>query len=387
MRRKYLYIGAVFLVAGVYTGYAGLRPLEPITPSITPVSFTTLKPELSLDYQFSVSLYAEGLGMLTEHRALEPRSTASTIKVLTAALVLQKKPLKPGEQGEMITFDEQDVARYQAMQAEGQSTVAVVAGESVTERQALEALLVASANNIAEKLAVWAFGSQEAYLKTAQRFTEVKGLSRTKVADASGFSADTKSSAADMQVIVQEALQNPVILDIASKTEVTFGSQVLTNTNKLLGIDGIDGLKTGYTDEAGGSLLLTQQKGFYGETLRVSAVILGAPDRAATFTSGRTVLAQAKDFISTVNITTKGNVVGSYSAPWGAKAEIGASDRLDSIAVKGREVFARPEARSMLPASKGTSVGTLSSHGKSVGIELKEDLAPPSLWWRITHPR
>ncbi len=385
-RRKSVPYFFVIIMLGIYGTYAMVRPLTPIKPEVHPVSYTTIKPDKPLNYPFSVSLYAEGLGTVTETNAVESRSTASTIKVLAATLILQKKPLKADEQGEMITFDEADAAMYREKLANGESVTAFDPGTSISQRDALEAVLIASANNVTEKLAVWAYGSVDNYLAAAKRFTEVKGLSKTTIADVSGFSKGTKSSAADMQVIVQEALKQPAIVSITSKAEVQVGDKTLVNTNKLLGVDGISGLKTGYTDEAGGCLLLTQDREIFGNKIRVSAVILGAPDKAATFTSGRTVIANIADFISNQNLVTKGSVLGWYEAPWGARSEIVATEALYDLAVDGQEVFARPTVDNIGPSVAGTVVGVISSGKQKVNLELKTDFAKPPLIWRLLHP-
>src|SRR5690242_21964551 len=80
---------------------------------------------------------------------------------MTAYLVLHDHPLASGQDGPTITLTETDVADTERRRGQDESVVSVVAGERLTERQALQALLLPSANNIAAVLARWDAGSTE----------------------------------------------------------------------------------------------------------------------------------------------------------------------------------------------------------------------------------
>src|ERR687888_180259 len=84
---------------------------------------------------------------------------ASVAKVMTAYLVLRDHPLRPGEDGPTITLTGADVADTDRRRRQEESVVSIVAGEQLTERQALQGLLVPSANKIAAVLARWDAGS------------------------------------------------------------------------------------------------------------------------------------------------------------------------------------------------------------------------------------
>jgi len=78
---------------------------------------------------------------------------ASVTKVMTALVVLQTIRCSPGEEGPAITMTAADVGAYEAGVRVGRSELRVAVGETLTEHQALEALLVGSANNVADALA------------------------------------------------------------------------------------------------------------------------------------------------------------------------------------------------------------------------------------------
>jgi len=84
---------------------------------------------------------------------------ASVAKVMTAYLVLRDHPLRSGEDGPTITLTDADVVDTDRRRGQQESVVSIAAGEQLTELQALQALLLPSANNIAAVLARWDAGS------------------------------------------------------------------------------------------------------------------------------------------------------------------------------------------------------------------------------------
>src|SRR5215831_15686379 len=88
---------------------------------------------------------------------------------MTAYLVLSDHPLPAGGPGPAITVTAADVTAYDSDQRQGQSVVRVVAGEKLTERQALEAMLIPSGNNIAALLARWDAGPDRAFVAKMNR--------------------------------------------------------------------------------------------------------------------------------------------------------------------------------------------------------------------------
>ena len=97
--------------------------------------------------------------VLATHGVQKPVPTASVAKLITVLCVLKKLPLTPTTDGPTITLRKSDVAIYDKYVAEDGSVVPVRAGQRISERTALEAILLPSANNIADSLAIYAFGS------------------------------------------------------------------------------------------------------------------------------------------------------------------------------------------------------------------------------------
>ena len=88
-------------------------------------------------------------------------------KLITVQVVLDKYPLAAGESGPLIAMSGDDEARYWWTVNVGGSNARVVAGEQISQRQLIEGILLASANNMADSLAIWAFGSMDSYHQAA----------------------------------------------------------------------------------------------------------------------------------------------------------------------------------------------------------------------------
>ncbi|RVW07404.1 D-alanyl-D-alanine carboxypeptidase [Prescottella agglutinans] len=206
-------------------------------------------------------------------REQRPRPTASTAKLITALTVLERRPLAPGEDGPVLTMTGADTDLYSSYAGRGGSAVAVGDGQELSEYEMLVGMLLPSANNLADSLAVWAFGSLSEYRTAANELVRALGMTSTTVGtDASGFSPTTTSTARDLTLLAAAAVRNPVIAEIVAQEEaVLSGVGVVRNTNRLLGRQGVVGLKTGTTGEAGGVFLFAARVGVPGR-LVVGAV-------------------------------------------------------------------------------------------------------------------
>ena len=104
-----------------------------------------------------------------EHPHQRPVPIASVAKMMTAYVVLRHHPLRPGESGPRFVVGPGDVADTEARRRDGQSIVAVRAGEQLTEREALLAILLPSANNVAVLVARQVSGSVPAFVAEMNR--------------------------------------------------------------------------------------------------------------------------------------------------------------------------------------------------------------------------
>lgn len=218
-------------------------------------------------------------GVLATSNAAKPVPIASLAKVITALMVLEKKPLAPGEQGPMITITEADEELYREYIRKDGTVVQVKAGVQISQYQALQAMLLPSANNMADTLAIWAFGSVDAYNEYANKRLQEMQYGKTRVADASGYSSASVSTADEMVRLGILYLQHPVLREIAGQTEayIPFTGRI-PSYHAAINDGQIVGIKIGFTEEAGVTFIAADLRNSNHE-ISVAAV-LGAEDNA-----------------------------------------------------------------------------------------------------------
>jgi D-alanyl-D-alanine carboxypeptidase (penicillin-binding protein 5/6) len=203
---------------------------------------------------------------------------ASVAKVMTAYLVLRDHPLGRGEDGPTMTLTEADVADTDRRRGQDESVVAVAAGEVLTERQALQALLLPSANNIAAVLARWDAGSEDRFVARMNATARLLDMTDTRYTDPSGYDEGTVSTAADQVRIVDRAMRLPVFATIAATPSATLPvAGTVHNTNRLLGHKGFVGVKTGSDHAAGGCFAFRAIRWIKGTRTTITGVVLGQP--------------------------------------------------------------------------------------------------------------
>jgi len=181
----------------------------------------------------------------------QPVPIASLAKVMTVYLTLERYPLSGAQDGFTITVTGAEAQAAAEDAAQRQSVVAVQAGEQLTERQLLEALLVPSGNNVAQMLAAWEAGSETRSIAEMNAEARTLGMDHTTYADPSGFDPNTLSAAADQLRVFERAMRLPVFRQIVSTARVTLPIVgTLTNYNPLIA-EGYAG-KTGSDSAAGG---------------------------------------------------------------------------------------------------------------------------------------
>jgi len=152
------------------------------------------------------------------------------------------------------------------------------------EREALEALLLPSANNIAAVLARWDAGSADRFVARMNAAARSLGMTRTRYTDPSGYDDATVSTAADQVRIVDRAMRLPVFASIVATPSTTLPvAGTVHNTNTLLGHNGFVGVKTGSDDAAGGCFAFRAIRWIDGKRTTITGVVLGQPghDRIA----------------------------------------------------------------------------------------------------------
>lgn len=382
-------------IGSLYSVYALTRPLPQLKPHvISSPQPQPQSPSLAWPGTGESAVGAVGYGLLAEHGSQVPTPTASTIKVLTALAVLKQKPLISGSQGPTLTLTDADVALYDQQVNEDGSVVHVEAGEQITEYQALQALLLPSANNMAYTLATWAYGSVDAYLAAANQLAASLGMSSTTVTDPSGLTPTTVSTAGDMVKLGVAAMKEPAITEIVSQKTANIPVEgEIENVDTLLGTDDIVGIKTGNTDEAGGCFLGARQEVVGGKTITVITAILNASDLDSALRNTPALSAATAQNFNAQPVAKKGTLIATYTAPWLATA-IAANTAGDVAVVHWsdeKQLVNTSLQNLKVGAAKATHAGTITvsnAHGQAttVPVILGASVRKPSLSWRLTHP-
>lgn len=175
----------------------------------------------------------------------EPLAMASTTKIMTAIITLENANLK-----DVVTVGKNPTTAPNVKMNLKQ-------GEEILLENLLYALMLESANDSAIAIAEYVFGDVETFCEKMTEKALLLGAKDTIFKTPNGLDLDDHHSTAyDMAIITQYALQNPKFVEIINTSQVSFStnksSYSLTNKNGFLNIyDGANGVKTGYTNKAG----------------------------------------------------------------------------------------------------------------------------------------
>ncbi len=392
-KRRWPWVAIIVLLV-VYVTAVSLWPAPKVTATVNNISLPKEDVTLPFPAYGTSAVGVQGDGVLATSSNQKAAPIASTAKIMTALAVLKAKPLKIGENGPTITIEQADVDYYNEQVREGGSTVPVKLGQNITERKALEMLLIPSANNIAFTLSRWAFGSVENYSKFANNYAKELGATNSNFTDPSGFKATTTSTAKDLVLLAEKLMQNEVTASIVKMQRVNLDSETsLPSTNSFLVLKpDVIGVKTGHHDEAGGCFVVAiESKTVTGETLRIISAVTNAPNLIQAMNDSYAVAQATAGQISERNVITTNQAVGTYSAPWGVQADATASSGLSVLAWKGSKLEPKTSLAALSPSPDNAVAGkvnikSISGQEVSMAVKLNQELAAPSFLWRLTHP-
>ena len=276
------------------------------------------------------------------------RPIASTTKLMTALVALESGH----GLGETVT-----VAR-EWTGTEG-SSLYLRPGEELTLETLLYGLLLRSGNDAALAIAGHCGGSVEEFVSRMNRKARELGMKDTGFANPNGLDAEGHcSSAYDMALLARACLENEALAQIAATKSITLGARTFTNHNKLLWrYEGCVGLKTGYTEKAGRTLVSAARR----DGMTLICVTLNAPsdwaDHTALFDWGfanyeARILAQKGERVGRLPVSGGLAPVCSVETAAGLTAALAPGEELEYA-------WELPEAALTAPVSKGEQVGEL----------------------------
>ncbi|WP_225684680.1 D-alanyl-D-alanine carboxypeptidase [Streptomyces pseudogriseolus] len=398
VRRIKIWTPLVVLLLIVFAVVQNVRPLPTPTLALTAEDTHTFdgdQVKLPWPDEGQGWMSGDGIGTMDHFGEQKPVAIGSVAKTMTAYIILRDHPLKPGEEGPKIEVDAK-AEEEGGYDKAGESTLNTVkAGDFLTEKQALSAVMIPSANNIARLLARWDAGSEEAFVKKMNDTAKELGMTNTTYTDPSGLKETTVSTAEDQTKLGIVAMRNPAMVAITSAASWTDPSgQYWSNYNELPYTMGAIGIKTGSTTKAGGNLLFAARKEVGGQEVTVVGAILGqhkGPSILDTVNEvSKPALRAAQDALTSATILKKGTVVGYADDGLGGRTPVAVTEDVKAVGWAGLEVkltFAGTE----LPhtAKAGTKVGTLTvgdgeNGAVKVPVALKADLVEPGFTDKLT---
>nr|WP_242483054.1 D-alanyl-D-alanine carboxypeptidase [Streptomyces sp. HSG2] len=398
-RRVKIWTPLALLLVVVFAVVQATRSLpQPRLDLTAPASFTFEggDPRIPWPESGQAALDVQGIGTFGSSGEQEPVPIASVAKIMTAYVILRDHPLKSGAEGPKIEIDE--TAEEQS-DAGAESTVQVSAGDSITQREAVESILVASANNVARLLARWDAGSEEAFVEKMNEAAEDLGMSDSTYTDPSGLNDSTVSTAVDQVKLAKAAMEQPVFREVSAMMSYDDYQGVNhSNWNRLVGRNGVVGIKTGTTTSALGNLVFAAKQDVGGETRTIVGAVVrqpaGGEDNtilgAALYESDRLIRA-AQEALESMVIIEKGEVVGYVDDGLGGRTPVVTTRDVEAAGWPGLTVKLTFAAADVPHTAKaGTEVGTLTvgdgatSGAVEVPVALAEDLVEPGFTPRLT---
>lgn len=282
---------------------------------------------------------------------------ASTTKIMTALVVLGA--LDPDER---LTVPPEALAV-------GESSARLMAGETLSVRDLLTGMLVASGNDAAITLAIGVAGSEEAFVELMNQRADDLGLENTRFANPHGLDAPGHhSSVRDLVTLSREAMRDPLFRSIVARRTATIpgpggaGERRYVSENALLDLDPeADGVKTGMTDDAGYALVAHARRERLGTDLY--AAIIGSPSSERRAIDAGRILDYGFRQYARATLVRADEVVGrapvqgrpGTEVPYRAARALTSAIRLDEPVVE--TIVAASELRA--PVSAGDVVGTI----------------------------
>lgn len=338
----------------------------------------------------SAAVAVIGLGTIGASGPTTPRPIASVTKMMTAYVVLKGHPLRAGESGQTLTLTDADARRFLQMILNDESALPVQAGLRLTQVQLLQGMLIASAGNFAEILAVWDAGSIPTFVAKMNAEAKALGMSNTTYADVSGISNASVSTPDDILILARRLMSDPVFAGIVGTRQTQLpGAGTVRSTNEILGQDGVIGIKTGFTEVAGGNLAFAAQRPVAADEVQVVGVVLGQADRPAAFSMARRVLDSVYKNLQVAPVSTPGQKVVTLKPAWGNAVDVVAGEEAKLLAWPGMTLEATVELGQLkAPLKAGDRAGSLTlrlgEQERRVPLLVAADVPKPDVVWRLT---
>ncbi|WP_405802279.1 D-alanyl-D-alanine carboxypeptidase [Streptomyces halstedii] len=392
VRRVKIWTPLVLLLLIVFAIAQAVRPLPDPTLTLSAAPTYTFGGEkLAMPWpeEGQGAVEVEGVGAIGSYGKEKSAPIASMAKVMTAYVILKDHPITGKQTGERIEVDAQ--AGKEADSTD-ESMATIKEGDTYTEYQMLQMLMIPSGNNVARLLARWDAGTEEAFVEKMNAAAKDLGMTKSTYTDPSGLKSSTVSTPADQIKLGKAVMQNDIFRRIVDMPQADIpGVGRIYNNNDILLEPGVNGIKTGSSTPAGGNLLWTASTVVDGKTQRIIGVVMGADmegrlyDKLQRAVQNSLKLIQAaQKGVDSATVVKKGQVVGYVDNGFGAHTPVVATKNLKAVGWSGLEVDLKLTDGGKTPghqAEAGTVVGEV-----TIGTGTGKVSAPVALQGAMTEP-
>jgi D-alanyl-D-alanine carboxypeptidase len=260
-----------------------------------------------------------------------PRHPASLTKIMTLYMLFER--LEAGK----ITFKtELPVSAHAASQAP--SKLGLKPGQSITVEEAINATVIKSANDVAAVIAEALGGDEDTFSKLMTVKARSLGMQNTVYKNASGLPNDAQITTARDQALLGRAIQDhfPQYYRFFSTTRFSFRGKSISGHNRLLGrVEGVDGIKTGYTNASGFNLVTSMKR----SGRHVVAVVLGGRSASSRDAKMRELITE---YVQVASAPRTATPVLAEAAPAAPKRNV--VQRIAGAVITQARAEAAPEA-------------------------------------------
>jgi D-alanyl-D-alanine carboxypeptidase len=322
----------------------------------------------------------DGVGRMGGSGAVRPTPTASVAKVMTAYVFLHDHPLASGREGPTYHISAEEAARLPWRIARDETHVDVVANQPFTEREALEALMIVSANNIAHELARWDSGGDAPFVAKMNATARRLGMTATHYTDPSGFDATTVSTASDQVLLFRAAMRIPAFAEVVSKPVFVprTGGETRSGGNTLLGSYGVVGGKTGFTSRAGANYVFAAR---YAGRLLVGAVMdqPRATSPAVAVAAAQPLIVAAESALTRVTLAPRGAVLARVEDGYGHRVPLAAAVPVTATGWPGLTMRLRVTGKPPRHAPKGATFAWVATGADRTPLKPTRPLRAPGV--------
>lgn len=317
----------------------------------------------------------------------EKLAPASMTKMMSMLIIIEEIENGNLKWDEMITTSE----RASSM---GGSQIFLKAGEKMSVTDLLKGIAIASGNDAVVALAERISGSEESFVKRMNTRAKDLGLKNTNFVNSTGLTEDNHySSAYDMSLIAKELVKHEKILEFTSTYEDYLRKDTkspfwLVNTNRLVRFkEGVDGLKTGFTKEAGYCLTATMKK----DNMRLITVVMKEEDANKRSADTSKMLDYGFNVYMVQTILDEKTTIEKQKVELGKKltTEIVPKESITILNKKNEEIknitYKTNINKIIAPVKKGDKVGTIDiiEEGKvisTIDATVKENIEKANIF-------